>query len=138
MSDLDRPDLASRYAGPGRFQRAVALVIVAALVLSGVGFLGWSVIFHSNPEVQSRLTAFHIDNDHQASVAFTVVRKASDIAATCALQAIAEDHTIVGAATIVVASGPPEQSLTAQIRTEREATAVDLIGCTAPGQARAR
>ena len=51
-------DLEQRYRGPSRASRVVALVAVVAMVVSGIGFVGWSVFFHSTPEVSSRLTSF--------------------------------------------------------------------------------
>ncbi len=138
MTELDQRYLDGRYAGPGRLQRVVVAVLIVALVASGIGFVGWAVVFHSNPEVQSRLTAFTVVSEHEVQTTFTVVRSATDTQATCHLQVIAEDHTIVGAQDVPVTSGPEQQSLQLSLRTERRATSVDLLGCTAPGQPRAR
>jgi hypothetical protein len=138
VTDLEDRDLAQRYAGPSRGQRAVAAVLVAALVLAGAGFLGWAVVVHSNPQVQSRLTSFDVRDEHTALATFTVSRKASDTAATCRLQAVAEDHAVVGEETAQVTDGPAEQSLQVSVPTERRATTVELLGCTAPDQPRPR
>ena len=131
-------DLEMRYRGPGRAHRMVALVLVAALVLGGVGLLGWTVFFYSNPQVQSRMTAFGFPDDHSAVANLTVVRTDQFVDATCRLRAIAEDHTVVGEVTVPVTDGPAEQSIQVTIRTERRATSVESIGCTAPDQPRPR
>src|SRR3954452_10485749 len=132
------PDLAQRYRGPGRAQRLVAVVIIAALVLSGVGLLTWTVIFESTPSVQSQLTAYDIKDEHETVATFTVSRESEFTRATCRLQAISPDHAIVGELQRPVFDGPTEQTLRVEIRTERRATTVELLGCTAPDQDRPR
>jgi hypothetical protein len=130
--------LEQRYRGPSRIHRAVALVLVAALVVSGVGFLGWSVFFHSSPQVLSRLTAFGVPDEHEAVANIVVSRESQFTEATCLLQAIADDHTVVGELSVPVVDGPTEQPMQVSIRTERRATSVQLLGCTTPGQPRPR
>jgi hypothetical protein len=132
------PDLAQRYRGPGRVQRVVALVIVAALVVSGVGLLAWSVVFESSPQVRSQLTAFDVKGEHEVDATFTVVRDTEFTQATCRFQAISADHAVVGDLDVPVVDGPTQQTLRAEIRTERRATSVDLVGCTTPDQSRPR
>jgi Domain of unknown function (DUF4307) len=132
------PDLAQRYRGPGRLQRLLALVVVAALVVSGVGLLTWTVIFQSNPSVQSQLSAYDVQDDHRAVATITVSRESEFTRATCRLQAISADHAIVGEVDRPVFDGPAKQTFQVEIRTERRATTVDLLGCTAPGQSRPR
>lgn len=130
------PDLAERYRGPGRAQRLVALVVVATLVVSGVGLLTWTVIFQSNPSVRSDLTAFTVPDDHRAVATITVARASRSTKATCRLRALAADYTVVGEVDRRVFDGPAEQTLRVELRTERRATAVDLVGCTTPDQPR--
>src|SRR3954454_9131591 len=113
------PDLAERYRGPGRVQRLVALVIVAALVLSGVGLLTWTVIFQSTPSVQSQLSAYDVQDEHKAVATVTVKRESEFTRATCRLQAISADHAIVGEIERPVFDGPAEQTFQVEIRTER-------------------
>jgi hypothetical protein len=131
-------DLEQRYRGPSRASRVVALVAVVAMVVSGVGFLGWSVLFHSTPEVTSRLTAFRVVDDHEVTADIAVARESQFTEASCRLRAIAEDHTVVGELTLPVVDGAEQRSMRVPIRTERRATSVELVGCTTPGQARPR
>ena len=49
---------------------------------------------------------------------------------TCTVQALASDHSIVGELTFRPTSG----SNTVTVRTQREATAVEVPGCIADGQ----
>ena len=132
------PDLQERYRGPSRAQRVLALVVIVALAASGAGLLAWSVLFESTPAVRSRLTAFSVADEHEAVANITVARESQFTEATCRLQAFAEDHAVVGELEVPVVDGPTTQSLQVRIRTERKATAVGLVGCTAPGQSRPR
>jgi hypothetical protein len=131
-------DLAHRYGMPGRTNRLVAGVLVAALLVSAAGFLGWTVLFHGDPEVRSQLTTFEVVSDHEAQAVFQVVREHRTTEAVCRLQALAEDHAVVGEVTVPVIDGPEEQALPLSIRTERRATSVASLGCTTPGQPRPR
>ncbi len=132
-------DLSQRYRGPSRVSRVVALVVVVALVSSGIGLLSWSVIFHgSTPEVQSRLTGYEIIDDHSAVATISVDRASQFTEARCQVAAVATDHAVVGAVEVPVVDGPERQTLRVPLRTERLATSVDLLGCTTPDQRRPR
>ena len=63
--------------------------------------------------------------------------KDESVHATCLLRAFAEDHAVVGELSFTPEYGA-EQPLVQTIRTERRATSVDLVGCTAPGEPRPR
>jgi hypothetical protein len=132
------PVLQERYRGPSRLNRIVAIVVIAGLVAGGIGFIGWTVFVQSTPEVTSQLTSFAFPNDHLAEATFTVNRKSQFTKATCELVAFAADHAVVGEQTVRVVDGPEQQSLRAEIRTERAATSVDLRGCTTADQLRPR
>ena len=131
-------DLAYRYGMPGRTNRLVAGVLVGALLVSAAGVLSWTVLFHGAPEVRSQVTSFEVASEHEARAVFQVVREHRTTEAVCRLQALAEDHAVVGEVTMRVADGPEDQTLSLSIRTERRATSVTSLGCTAPGQPRPR
>jgi hypothetical protein len=131
-------DLAYRYGMPGRTNRVVAGVLVGALVVGAMGFLGWTILFHGDPEVQSQVRAFEVTSEHEVQAQLQVVRKNRSIEAVCRLQAVAEDHAVVGEVTIPVTDGPENQTLQLSIRTERRATTVTSSGCTTPDQPRPR
>ena len=135
---MDSPVLQQRYRGPSRMHRVVAGVVIAALVVSGIGFIGWSVFVQSTPEVTSQLTSFTMPNDHLAVASFVVKRKTQFTKATCQLVAFASDHAVVGEQTVRVVDGPEQQALRVEIRTDRAADGVDLQGCTTPDQLRPR
>ena len=131
-------DLQERYRSPRRTTQVVALVLIVALVASGVGFLAWAVLFQSTPAVTSQLSAWKVIDDHTAVANITVGRESQFTEASCRLRAYAEDHSVVGEAAVPVTDGPEKQSLQVEIRTERRATSVENLGCTTPDQPRAR
>jgi hypothetical protein len=131
-------DLAYRYGMPGRTNRLVAGVLVAALVVGGFGFLGWTVLVHGNPQVQSQVNAYAVVSDHEVQASLQVLRQDPTTPALCRLQAVAADHAVVGELTQPVTDGPRDQTLRLTIRTERRATTVTSSGCTTPDQPRPR
>ncbi len=131
-------DLAYRYGMPGRTNRLVAGVLVAALVGGAGGFLGWTVLFHGDPAVRSQLITYDVASEHDAEALFQVVREDRTTEAVCRIQALAEDHAVVGEVTLPVTDGPQDQTLQVSIRTERRATSIASLGCTAAGQPRPR
>ena len=131
-------DLAYRYGMPGRTNRLVAGVLVGALLVGAAGFLGWTVLFHSTPQVRSQVRTFEVVSDHETQASFQVVREHRTTEAVCLLQALAADHAVVGEVTVPVTDGAEDQTLELSIRTERRATSVTALGCTAPGQPRPR
>jgi hypothetical protein len=130
-------DIGDRY-GRTRVKRwpivAGGVVAVAAAV-----WLGWAIWGQSNPDVTSSLVSFRVTDAHRAAATVEVRLKSADTKATCVLQATARDHSVVGEVHFDV---PHDQgkhfTLTRELRTERQATAVISAGCTAPGQARPR
>jgi hypothetical protein len=88
--------------------------------------------------VSSKLVGFDVAGEHVATARFSVVRRESDVRASCLLRAYAEDHSIVGERTVPVTSGATTRILDAAVRTERRATAIEVVGCTAPGQQQRR
>src|SRR5690242_5713557 len=112
---------------PGRTNRLVAGVLVGALLVGAVGLLGWTVLAHSNPQVQSQVSAYDVVSDHEAQVVLQVARESRATEAVCRLQALAADHAVVGELTQPVTDGPEDQVLQLSIRTERRATTVTSL-----------
>jgi len=131
-------DLAERYGAPPRGRRPLLLALVAVLVVAAAAWLVWVIAFHGRPEVTSQMVGFTA-TEHRANAQFTVVRRSADVSASCLLRAYASDHSIVGELAVPVGADRPSTStVRSSLRTERLATAVDLVGCTAPGQRQPR
>ncbi len=131
-------DLAERYRARRRPNRVLVAVLVV-LVGAGLSWLVWVMLVHGRPLAQSNLVSFEPTGPHAVDARFSVVRRSSDVEASCLLRAFAEDHTVVGELEVPVgADHDSTATLQRTIRTEREATSVEMVGCTAEGQARRR
>lgn len=125
--------LDERYGRSSPLRRRVVAALVAVVVVGFVGWLAWATLFHASPAVDSDLTGYAIVDDGAAS-AVVVVSLEDDVVASCTLRAFAEDHSTVGELAFRPVAGRNEVT----VRTERRATSVSLLGCTAPGQPRPR
>jgi len=132
------PDLAERYGAPSRARRPLVVAAVIVLVLAGLAWLVWAVLFHGRPQVTSQLVGFDVRGQHSAAATYNVSRRDRDVRASCLLRAFAADHAVVGELTVPVVSGPRDSRIESTVRTERRATSVDLVGCTAKGQSSPR
>ncbi|MBD8870433.1 DUF4307 domain-containing protein [Nocardioides donggukensis] len=126
-------DLAARYGTARPRRRRLVVTLSAAMAAVFLGWLAWATWFHSTPEVASELTGFEVVDTH-TSTADVSVQLEDGAEARCRVRAFSEDHAVVGEISFVPVQGRNDVS----IRTEREATSVDLVGCTTPDQPRPR
>ena len=131
-------DLAERYGAPSRRRRPLVLGLVVVLAVAGLTWLFWVISFHGRPQVTSEMVGFEVDGQHAVVARFSVVRRDAGVSASCLLRAYADDHSVVGEVTVPVTGPDRSRTLSTSVRTERRATTVDLVGCTAPGQKQAR
>ena len=129
--------LAERYGVPSPWRRRALLACVAVVVLAFGAWLAWTVYDQSTPSVTSQLESFEVEDEHSVTAVLVVALDDADVKASCTLRAAAEDHVTVGELTFT-----PDPSLGRRqvqtIRTDRRATSVESLGCTAPGQDQAR
>ena len=127
--------LQERYGAATPRRRHALLTGCAVLALAFLGWLLWSAWGHATPQVESDLVTYDVVDDHTATARVDVRLDGAGGEATCVLRAYAEDHVLVGEiAFYPEASGVVEQ----EVRTERRATTVVNVGCTAPGQRQPR
>ncbi len=126
-------DLAERYGAPSATRRPLVVGAVAALALVALAWLAWVVLVQSRPQVTSQMIGYQVRGQHAVAATFTVSPRDAQVRASCLLRAFAADHAVVGERTVAV-TGSTQARLTRTVRTERAATTVDLVGCTAPGQ----
>jgi Domain of unknown function (DUF4307) len=110
------------------------------LVAVFLGWVAWATWFHSTPRIDSELISFEVIGEHEVVARFGVQRAEDSVVGTCTIRAFSEDHTTVGERVFAVpdGAGPLKQTLSQVLRTERKATSVELLGCTAEGQPRPR
>ena len=128
--------LADRYGAPAAWKRPALRTAIALLVLVSGGWLGWTIWEQSSPAVASGELTYTIVDDNTASTRF-VIDLQDDVVATCTVRAYSEDHTLVGSVSFTP-EPTPSGRVTQEISTDRRATSVELLGCTAPGQSRPR
>ncbi|MCW2792958.1 MAG: hypothetical protein JWO76_2056 [Nocardioides sp.] len=129
--------LGDRYGAPAPWRRWTAIVASAVLALAFLGWLGWTAWVHATPDVDSELVTFEVQDEHAVIAEVDVHLKDAGVRASCLVRAFAEDHTVVGELSFVPEYGA-DQPIELSVRTERRATSVELIGCTAPGEPRPR
>ena len=129
-------DLAERYGAPSRARRPLVVGAVALVALVALTWLVWVIVVQSRPQVTSQMVGFAVSGQHAAQASFTVSRRDGSVRASCLLRAYAADHAVVGELTVPVTGSTRDADtrLTRTLRTERRATTVDLVGCTAKGQ----
>jgi hypothetical protein len=128
------PRIAQRYAAQPSVWPKVFLVLVLVLILALAGWLAWAIYVHSSPKVASRMTGWKVVDEHTVVANVDVDLRTGTTGASCLVRAYAEDHTPVGDATFTPDHGRNQIT----VRTERRATSLESIGCSADGQNDAR
>ena len=130
--------MAGRYGGPTPRRRRAVIVasgVIGVLALVWLAWAGWS---ESTPDVESNLQSFQVVDSHSVEATVVVDIRSEGVTANCLVRAFGTDHSVVGERNLEVTgdSGASRHDVT--VRTERRATAVELIGCTTPDQSRPR
>ncbi|GAB3254930.1 DUF4307 domain-containing protein [Nocardioides dilutus] len=135
MSTQD--SLADRYGAPsaGRRRLLVGATVVVAVVF--LGWLVWTMAGSTQAQVTSELESFSVVDDSTVSVVLVVSLADDEVEASCRLRAYAEDHNVVGELAFTPDPAVGQRQVV-EVRTERRATAVESLGCTAEGQKRPR
>ncbi|WP_191280038.1 DUF4307 domain-containing protein [Nocardioides flavus (ex Wang et al. 2016)] len=127
-------DLTDRYGAPARWQRPVAIGVAALLAVVGLTWLAWTAWFHSTPGASSEVITYEVVSDYEIRARVDVRLEDGVQDASCRVRALAEDKTAVGELAFTPVAGSNE----VVVRTERRATTVEKLGCTAEGQPRPR
>ncbi|MCW2761335.1 MAG: hypothetical protein JWR85_1536 [Marmoricola sp.] len=138
MSDVRTDALADRYGTASPARRRAIIVTSGVVGVLALAWLAWAAWFQSTPEVQSSLRSFDVTDAHSVSAVVIVKPSSPDVSASCLVRAFGVDHSVVGELNFKVAGEKAAISRTVNLRTEREATSVELVGCTAKGQSRPR
>jgi len=131
--------LADRYGGSRR-GHLVTMIMAGVLVVAFLAWLAWTTWSYSTPEVRSEMVSWDVKTQHEAVALVDVRLSDPTVVATCTLRAFAEDHTVVGerSFTVPMSDDGADGRLEISVRTDREATSVELLGCTTPDQRRPR
>jgi hypothetical protein len=126
--------LTDRYAAPPRWRRRVTIAVVAVVALAGLGWVAWAAYDEATPKVESQLVTFHVAGEHSASAEVDVRISSGTTGPSCTVEALAADHSIVGE----LHFRPVDGTNRVTVRTQRQATSVEVAGCIAQGQDRPR
>jgi hypothetical protein len=129
--------LSERYGAPSALRRRLLVVATVLLALVFLGWLAWTIAGHTRTQVTSELEGFSIIDDSTVHAVLVVSLRDDAVEATCRLRAYAEDHSTVGELAFSPDPGAGARQ-NVEIRTERRATSVVSLGCTADGQNRPR
>jgi type 1 fimbria pilin len=122
--------LSERYAPPPAWRRPVTIAAVVVVAAVALAWLAWAAFVESTPKVHSQLVGWQVVDAHSASAQVDVSISGGTTHATCTLQALASDHTIVGQLRFTPSDGTNQVT----VRTSRTATSITLPGCIADGQ----
>ena len=114
-------DLATRYGTPRPTRRPFVVTGVALVAAAFLGWLLWAMLFHGRPLAQSDMVRFEVAGQHAAEATFTVVRRTSDVEASCLLRATAADHSSVGEFQGLFGAGSPWRALFHMFQTQTSA-----------------
>jgi hypothetical protein len=130
--------MSDRYGtdSPGRRRLLIALSGFVGVV--ALGWLAWAVWFQSNPDVQSSLRTFEVTDPHSVTASLEIRTSDKDVRANCLVRATGSDHSVVGELNFIVTGVKGTVHRDVTVRTEREATTVEMVGCTTKDQSRPR
>lgn len=130
--------MAERYGRTSPARRRTLLNLSVLVCLVALGWLAWVVWSQSTPQVQSSLRTYDVVSTHRADASVLVKTRNEGVRASCQVRAFGADRTAVGQLSFRVTGVRGTAVRLVQVRTEREASSVELIGCTADGQNRPR
>ena len=138
MSEVRTDPLAGRYGGQSARRRRTVIIVSGVVGILALAWLAWAGWSQSTPDVQSNLKSFDVVDRHSVEATVVVDARSDDVTANCLVRAFGEDHTVVGELNFEVAGRSGASNHDVTVRTEREATSVELIGCTSADQSRPR
>ncbi|MGI9157999.1 MAG: DUF4307 domain-containing protein [Marmoricola sp.] len=123
--------MAERY-GTHRPRRRLALVVTVVLVAgASLGWLAWAAWFRANPAIQAAVASFDVKSQHRIDATVEIRVRDRYVTGSCLLRASARDHSVVGELNFRVEDDATKRDRVFHLRTERLATTVEIIRCTA-------
>lgn len=138
---MTSPDpLDERYGRtPARGRRQRWVIVGSGIVgIVALTWLLWVIWSASTPQAQSRLQGYDVVSPQLATAQVSVELSDPGVRASCLVRASAADSSVVGEQSFEVTGVEGPQRVEVEVRTEREATMVEVVGCTTPDQPRPR
>jgi hypothetical protein len=130
--------MADRYGRPSVVRRRVVILVSGLVGVVALAWVIWAAYVQGTPQVQSSLQTYRVVDSHQARATVVIKTRHRGVRASCVVQADAADHSVVGEVTFAVTGTGGTTTHRVTLRTERQAAAVEMVGCTAPGQKQPR
>lgn len=127
--------LTERYGATSPWRRRSLIAVVVLVVTVASAWLAWTTLVHASPSVRSDIVGFEVVDDHTATAVVDVRVEDDATDVQCLVRAYATDKVVVGERVFTPAGDGRTE---VRVRTERLATAVENVGCTADGQPRPR
>ena len=138
MSEVRTDPLTGRYGGQSPRRRRTVIIVSGVVGVLALAWLAWAGWVQSTPDVQSKLKSFDVVDRHSVEATVVVDTRSDDITANCLVRAFGEDHSVVGELNFKVSGVDGTVHRDVKLRTEREATSVQMVGCTTRDQSRPR
>ena len=130
--------MSERYGTADPARRRLLIAASGLVGLVALAWLAWATWFQTNPDVQSSLRTFEVVDAHTVTASVAVRTSDTHVDANCLVRAVGLDHSVVGELNFRVSGVSGTVHRTVTLRTEREATSVEMVGCTTKDQARPR
>jgi hypothetical protein len=125
----DADAMAARYGRPSGARRRVGYAAIALGVAALLIWVVWAAMGQASHDVGGLVESFEVRSPHEVSVTVQITRSSTD-AVHCTITAIATDHSEVGQRVVRLPAGSSgTRTITILVRTEREATAADVVDC---------
>jgi hypothetical protein len=138
VSDVRTHPLGDRYGAPRPAHRRSLIAASGLLGAVALGWVVWVLWIQVTPAVQSSLRTYDVVDSHTATAEVVVKTRDPEVDANCLVRATGADKSVVGELNFDVSGVDGTTVRTVSVRTEREASSVVVVGCTADGQDRPR
>jgi hypothetical protein len=130
--------MSDRYGAANPARRRLVIAVSGLVGVVALVWLAWAVWFQSTPDVTSSLRTFDVADTHTATASVAIRTADEDVVASCLVRAYGADHSVVGELNFKVTGVSGTENRDVTLRTEREATSVEMVGCTTEDQPRRR
>ncbi len=130
--------MSDRYGAASPARRRLVILVSGLVGLVALAWVAWATWFETTPDVQSSLRTFSVVDEHTVKTSVGVHLSDEGVVASCKVRAYGRDHSIVGELNFKVTGETGTRPHDVTFRTEREATSVEVVGCTTKDQARPR
>ena len=111
-------------------RRWVYWSLLSAFIVAGgvVAYVGYENL--GATPIDAEVSTYHVVNDHEIDVTFTVTKDHPDQAADCIIDAPAADGSEAGRREVLIPAGGNVGTLTTTLQTDERATTAEFYGCS--------